>query len=36
MKIAKNLLKTGVSINIISQITGLSQAQIKQLQEGIV
>uniref|UniRef100_UPI0037C06316 hypothetical protein n=1 Tax=Candidatus Wolbachia massiliensis TaxID=1845000 RepID=UPI0037C06316 len=34
--VAKNSLKTGMSIDVISQITGLSHDEIKQLQEEIV
>ncbi|GFT40839.1 hypothetical protein NPIL_168221, partial [Nephila pilipes] len=33
--VAKNLLKAGVSIDIISQTTGLPQAEISQLKEEI-
>ncbi|MGL9719100.1 MAG: Rpn family recombination-promoting nuclease/putative transposase, partial [Wolbachia sp.] len=33
--VAKNLLKAGISIDVISQTTGLSKAEIGQLQEEI-
>ncbi len=33
IEVAKNLLKAGISINVISQTTGLPQADIAQLQE---
>ncbi|WP_265041230.1 Rpn family recombination-promoting nuclease/putative transposase [Wolbachia endosymbiont (group A) of Calamotropha paludella] len=36
IEVAKNLLKAGVSIDIISQTTGLPKAEIKQLQKEIV
>ncbi|BFD47566.1 MAG: hypothetical protein DMENIID0003_06400 [Wolbachia endosymbiont of Sergentomyia squamirostris] len=35
IEVAKNLLKTDISIDIISQTTGLPQAEIKRLQEEI-
>ncbi|MCJ7475730.1 MAG: Rpn family recombination-promoting nuclease/putative transposase, partial [Wolbachia endosymbiont of Homalodisca vitripennis] len=35
IEIAKNSLKAGVSIDVISEITGLSVDEIKQLQEEI-
>ncbi|MBA8753577.1 hypothetical protein HCR17_00635 [Wolbachia pipientis] len=35
IEVAKNLLKAGISIDIISQTTGLPQAEIKRLQEEI-
>ncbi|MGL9732046.1 MAG: Rpn family recombination-promoting nuclease/putative transposase [Wolbachia sp.] len=35
IEVARNLLKAGISIDIISQTTGLPQAEIKQLQEEI-
>ncbi|OAM06087.1 MAG: hypothetical protein TV41_07950 [Wolbachia endosymbiont of Dactylopius coccus] len=34
--VAKNLLKAGVSIDLIAESTALPQAEIKQLQEEIV
>ncbi|WP_265023941.1 hypothetical protein [Wolbachia endosymbiont (group A) of Epagoge grotiana] len=35
IEVAKNLLKAGISIDIISQTTSLPQAKIEQLQEEI-
>ncbi|WP_341822054.1 MULTISPECIES: hypothetical protein [unclassified Wolbachia] len=35
IEVAKNLLKADISIDIISQTTGLPQAEIKRLQEEI-
>ncbi|MCM1001761.1 Rpn family recombination-promoting nuclease/putative transposase [Wolbachia pipientis] len=35
IEVARNLLKAGISIDIISQTTGLPQAEIKQLQEEV-
>ncbi|MGL9718608.1 MAG: hypothetical protein ACR5K9_08175, partial [Wolbachia sp.] len=35
IEVAKNLLKAGISIDVISQTTGLSKAEIGQLQEEI-
>ncbi|NUX01723.1 Rpn family recombination-promoting nuclease/putative transposase, partial [Wolbachia endosymbiont of Madathamugadia hiepei] len=35
IEVARNLPKAGISIDIISQTTGLPQAEIKQLQEEI-
>nr|WP_255359860.1 Rpn family recombination-promoting nuclease/putative transposase [Wolbachia endosymbiont of Laodelphax striatellus] len=35
IEVAKNSLKAGVSIDVITQITGLSTDEIKQLQEEI-
>ncbi|MGL9688424.1 MAG: Rpn family recombination-promoting nuclease/putative transposase [Wolbachia sp.] len=35
-EVARNLLKAGISIDIISQTTGLPQAEIEQLQEEII
>ncbi|MGL9717405.1 MAG: Rpn family recombination-promoting nuclease/putative transposase [Wolbachia sp.] len=35
IEVAKNLLKAGISIDVISQTTGLSKAEIEQLQEEI-
>nr|WP_265021341.1 hypothetical protein [Wolbachia endosymbiont (group A) of Icerya purchasi] len=35
IEVAKNLLKVDISIDIISQTTGLPQAEIKRLQEEI-
>ncbi|TLW87239.1 transposase, partial [Wolbachia endosymbiont of Drosophila yakuba] len=32
IEVAKNLLKAGVSFNIIAQTTGLSMSEIKELQ----
>ena len=35
LAVAKNLLKAGVSVDLIAESTGLPQAEIKQLQEEI-
>ncbi|WP_396078003.1 hypothetical protein [Candidatus Wolbachia massiliensis] len=35
VEVAKNLLKAGISIDVISQTTGLPQAEILQLKEEI-
>lgn len=35
LKLQKNLLKAGVSIDLIAESTGLSQAEIEQLQEEL-
>ncbi|MCM1001664.1 transposase, partial [Wolbachia pipientis] len=35
IEVAKNLLKAGVSIDIIAQTTGLSKAEIVQLKEKV-
>ncbi|MDG7055184.1 MAG: transposase, partial [Wolbachia endosymbiont of Menacanthus eurysternus] len=35
IEVAKNLLKAGVSIDIIAQTTGLPKAEIVQLKEGV-
>ncbi|MDR1139687.1 MAG: hypothetical protein LBJ80_01290 [Rickettsiales bacterium] len=34
IEVAKNLLKAGAAINLIAESTGLTQAEIKQLQEA--